>query len=84
MALMGCALLEPCGVIAGGTAAAAVATGVGAVATATGAVIGFWDALSTDVSLTQTYPVILNPDQAFPGPQQEWPYHMVSPRGVYR
>ncbi len=84
VALVGCALLEPCGVIAGGTTAAAVATGAGAIATISGALIAAYDALSTDVSLTQTYPIILNPDQAFPGPQQAWPYHLVSPRGVYR
>ena len=83
-ALTGCALLEPCGVIAGGTAAATVLTSAGAAFTITGALIATYDALSTDVSLTHIYPVILNPEQAFPGPQQAWPYHMASPRGVYR
>lgn len=84
VAVVACVVLEPCGVIAGGTAAATVATGVGVATTITGAVIATRDILSPDVNLAQTYPAILLPDQTFPGPQQAWPYHLVSPRGVYK
>ena len=84
VALIACAAAEPCGVLATGSVLAKAASATGALMTAIGSGLAIWDVSSSNVNLTQTYPVMLIPDQTFPGPQQAWPYHISSPEGVYR
>ena len=85
VALVGCAIAEPCGIITTGSTLATVSTFVGATSTMSGFVATAVDMINPNVTLTDVYPTILLPNQYSLGTPPVH-YHLDiagGPRGLY-